>query len=154
MSQVVLPADEISAGRLFNQSISNAIKLYHPRRGGRLRTSTQRGDLEKGLQVKNLPAGSFYVMNKSKEIIGILDIDYPGLSDKQIREIELGNPEEVKLPGGRTVAEYAALVAQIKEKNLAAESDAKEKALKEQNALETAAEVPPEKEPAKADTQK
>lgn len=55
-----------------------------------------------------------------KEITGILEIDHPGLSDEQIREIELAEDKsKVILPCGKSLAAYIAEVEALKEKRRA-----------------------------------
>jgi hypothetical protein len=76
-----------------------------------------------------------------KNITGILTVDYPKLSDAQIREIELGDPETVKLPDGKTVAEYAAVVRELKDAALEEAYEESLKQFKEQDARETKAEA-------------
>lgn len=64
-----------------------------------------------------------------KTFYGILTLDYPKLSDSELRSIQLGEMET--LPGGKTVAEYREDVEAQKAKNLKRESRKRDTDLKE-----------------------
>ena len=56
-----------------------------------------------------------------KKFYGILSVDYPNLSDSELRQIQLGELDT--LPDGKTVAEYTAEVEDLKAENLKREDE-------------------------------
>lgn len=63
-----------------------------------------------------------------KEIHGILEVDFPGITDEQIRGIELGTLKT--LPGGKKVAKYQAEVEELKQSRLKAEAEKRDEDLR------------------------
>ncbi len=76
----------------------------------------------------------------NKPFHGILELDYPKLSDEELRAVQLENPETHLLPDGKTVAEYARLVEELKAERLA--EIEKSKAPKPKHTLKKKDEVP------------